>query len=424
MKNRTARAMALSAVAALALAGCSGSTGEQGGTAENVSLTYAMWDTTQEPIFREMFDEFEKQNPGVTVETQVLAFQDYWTKRQTEAANGTLPDVFWSNPQNFPIYASEGVLAPVTDGDDVSAADIPDTMKGLYTWDGELYSFPNNRDAIAIWYNKDLFDAAGVDYPSADWSTDDYAEAAAALTDPGAGVWGTTADLDSRATYGAAIHNEGGSIINDDATEAEIDSSKAVDGISFWTDIIAAGSAPTLAQLSETDPISLFLSGKAAMHPDGSWMSLTFSDSPLAESGSIGVASYPHGSAGTNETSTSSLGNMMPADAKHPEESLKLIQFLGSPDAAKIYATSGIGFTAYPEFDQLFVDHFADVIDVSPFTDAVAEAYPIPRSKNTAAWSREMSGALTPAFEGQIPVQEAATNAAELIQAALDAENG
>ncbi|WP_193342076.1 sugar ABC transporter substrate-binding protein [Pseudarthrobacter sp. AB1] len=413
-------AAATSIVAAMVLGGCS--TGATSAKDEPVELTYAMWDTTQEPVFRKMFDEFSKKNPNITVKTQVLAFGDYWTKRQTEASNGTLPDVFWTNPQNFPIYASQGILAPVKEGEGVTADAIPATMRGLYTWNNELYTFPNNRDAIGIWYNKDLFDAAGVKYPADNWTVSDYAATAKSLANSGTQVWGTTAPLDSRATYGATIHNEGGHIINSDATKAEIDSPAAIKGIQFWTDLIAQGSAPTLTQQSETDPISLFLSGKAAMHPDGSWMSRSFADSPLGKAGRIGVAPYPKGSAGTNETSTSSLGNVMPQKAKHPAEALKLVQFLGSKEAAKIYADSGIGLTAYPELDQTFIDHFASTIDVRSFSDAVAKAYPIERSNNTSVWSRKMATDLTPAFEGKTSVADAAAKANNDIQAALDAE--
>lgn len=326
------------------------------------------------------------------------------------------------NPQNFPLYASEGILAPVEDGNGAVADDIPQTMRDLYTYDGTLYSFPNNRDAIAVWYNKKLFDAAGLDYPTEDWTTEDFTETASALT--GDGVWGASVTTDGRATYTATIRNEGGSILNDDRTAAALNSPEGEAGVEFWADLVASGSSPTLTQIAEDDPFSLFLSEKVAMVPSGSWMALPFADSPLAAEGAIGVVSYPYGSAGTNITTTSSLGNMMPANAEHPEASLALIQFLGSKKAAEIYASNGIGLTAYPELDGLFVEHFEASFDLTPYSDAVAIADPIPRTTNTSAWAGDVGTELGRAINGDVSVSEALQSAERIIDDAIAAAGG
>lgn len=417
-------ALTVGVTAMLLIAGCSSQASEEAEApaGEPIELTYAMWDASQEPVFKKILAAFTAENPNITVKTQVIAFKNYWTKRQTEASNGTLPDVFWMNPQNFPMYASEGILAPIEDGNGATSADIPETMRDLYTYNDKLYTFPNNRDAIAVWYNKALFDAAGVEYPSDTWTTDDFADTAAALTKDG--VWGATVTTDSRATYGSTIRNEGGNILNDDRTASAIDSDAGIKGVQFWADLVASGSSPTLTQIAEDDPFSLFLSGKVAMIPTGSWMALSFADSPLATDGSLGVAPYPYGSAGSNVTSTSSLGNMMPATAKHPEASLALIQFLGSKKAAEIYASNGIGMTAYPEFDQQYIDHFEASFDLSPYSKAVEIADPIPRTTVTSGWAGDVNTVIGKAINGDISVEEAVKSSATIIDEAIAAAGG
>ncbi len=135
-------------------------------------------------------EAFTAEHPNVTVEIQLTPYKEYFTKLQTAVSGGSAADVFWMNGPNFQLYASNGVLAPLDDQGGIDPADYSQGLVDLYTFDGKLYGAPKDFDTVALWYNKELFDAAGVAYPEAGWTWDDFTAAAAALTDPATGRWG------------------------------------------------------------------------------------------------------------------------------------------------------------------------------------------------------------------------------------------
>lgn len=161
--RRALGALAASAAAVLALSACSSSaTGESSGG--DVTLSYAIWDENQKPAMEDIAAAYTEEHPNVTIEIQVTPYKEYFTKLQTAVTGGSAADVFWMNGPNFQLYASNGQLAPL---DDVDAADYPQGLVDLYTYEDALYGAPKDFDTVALWYNKALFDAAGVEYPSA-----------------------------------------------------------------------------------------------------------------------------------------------------------------------------------------------------------------------------------------------------------------
>ncbi len=394
--------------------------------ADDVKLRYSIWDQSQAAAFNDIIDMFEAENPGIDVELQVTPMQGgkYWTKLQTEAGNSNLPDVFWMNPFSFPLYASQGVVMPIDEmaaasGFDVEA--IPQSMRDIYSLDGKLYSLPNNRDAIVVWYNTEMFAEAGVELPQDGWTWADFADKAAALTDADAGEWGTAVYLNDRQVFINTIYQAGGEILSADKKTAQWDSEAALAGTKYMLDIAEAGSSPSLQQIADTGQNALFLSGKVAMLYAGSWVGVTFAESDMAKAGNLGVAELPAGPA-NNAASTSSLGNMIAADAKHPEEAYKFVEFLASKKAADIYTKAGIALSAYPEFDQNFVDYFAGNFDAKPITDQIGNVFSIPVSFNSNVWRKEINAQLGPVFLGEKPLEEGLEALQSAMQSALDSE--
>lgn len=389
-----------------------------------VNLRYAIWDQTQVPSFEKIISAFEAENPDITVDIEVTPGSRYWTKLQTEAGNGNMPDVFWLNPFNFPLYASEGIVVPVDDyaaasGFDVDA--IPQAMRDIYTYDGKLYSLPNNRDAIVVWYNKALLKDAGVEEPAADWTWADFQEKAKALTNPDKEVWGTATALNLREDWVNTVHQAGGAIISEDQKTALWDTPEAKQGLKFWSDMASAGWSPDVRQLADSDAYSMFLSGRVAMIYAGSWMGITFADSELASAGNLGVAVLPKGPA-NNAASTSSLGNMISVTGEHQDEAYKFVEFLGSKTAADIYTQGGIALSAYPEFDQNFIDFFAGKFDAAPIAAQIANVFSIPRSFNSPVWMGELNGLVAPIFLGEVSLDDGLANINAMMQSALDQE--
>jgi multiple sugar transport system substrate-binding protein len=397
-----------------------------GVSAADISLRYAIWDQSQAPAFERIIEAFEAANPDIAVELQVTPTggNQYWTKLQTEAGNNNLPDVFWMNPFNFPLYASQGVVMPIDDmvassGFDVNA--IPEEMRAIYTYDGHLYALPNNRDAIVVWYNKALFEAAGVPEPQPGWTWDDFRTTAKALTNPGSNVWGTAIYLDFRQLFVNVIHQAGGDILSNDIQTAQWDTPEVRAGLQYLVDIMSDGSSPTLQQITDTGQNALFLSGNIAMLYAGSWLGVSFADSDLARNGDLGVAELPAGPV-DNASSTSSLGNMIAAGGANTEAAYRFVEFLGSKEAADIYTQSGIALSAYPEFDSNFVNYFEGKFDAQPISDQIANVFAVPVSINSSVWMRAINDNLGPVFSGQRSLEEAVLALQAAMQTALDSE--
>src|SRR5690625_2143714 len=173
------------AATTLLLAGCGGGNGDGGGDAQGsgggdgeLTLTLAGWSLDSTPEFQTLADGFTEQNPDIKVELVEYADgEDYDTQMITDLAGGTAPDLYpVKNLNKFFTYQDGDQLLDVS----YVAAELSDDVAGVdvYEVDGATYAIPYRQDAWFLYYNKDLFDDAGVDYPDGSWTWDDYGEAA------------------------------------------------------------------------------------------------------------------------------------------------------------------------------------------------------------------------------------------------------
>ena len=268
--------VAASAVLALATstAACS-SSASSSASAGKVSLSYGVWDATQVPAMQKIIAAFEAQNPAITVTIQQTPWADYWTKLQAAASGGSAPDVFWMNGPNFQLYAANHVLRPLT-GLHPDTSVYPSALAQLYQYQGVQYGLPKDFDTVGLWYNKAIFDAAGVAYPTAAWTWADFQAAAKKLTDPAKGVYGVGANLEGQENYYDTIYQAGGYVISPDGKKSGYADPAGIAGLKFWTDLVAAKESPSLKQMTDTAPLNLFESGKLAMYWGGSWDAKAF----------------------------------------------------------------------------------------------------------------------------------------------------
>lgn len=211
MKRSILMGAATIATAALVLAGCSSDSGsddesssgsdssssesDEGGD-EAVTLSLAGWSLATTPEFQLLADGFTAENPNVTIEIQDYDAANYETQITADLAAGAAPDLYTIKQlMTFPTFQEGGQLMDVSD----VAGELPDDIEGLsnYEVDGATYAIPYRQDAWYLYYNKDMFDAAGVDYPDGSWTWDDYDAAAASLTE-GLAAAGMT---DAKGTY-------------------------------------------------------------------------------------------------------------------------------------------------------------------------------------------------------------------------------
>ena len=414
------RSVTLATAAALLLtvSGCGGSSGGSGTSDGPVSLSYGVWDKNQVPAMEKLAADFHATHPNVTVSVQLTPYLDYFTKLQAAATGGEAPDVFWMNGPNFQLYASNGVLAPLSDLK-LDPAKYPASLVNLYTLDGKLFGVPKDMDTVGLWYNKKLFDAAKVKYPDDTWTWDTFNAAAKKLTDRSKDVYGIGAQLSGQEDFYNTVFQAGGQVISPDGKTSGLAEPAARSGISFWTDLIKNGSSPNLKQMTDTAPYQMFEAGKIAMYWGGSWDAAEFGANPGTKD-DADVAVLPSGV--KKATVIHGLANVVSAKSKHSAEAKAFAAFLGSPEAARTLASTGGVIPAYTGTQDDWVKaypqfHLQNLLDELPY------AVPLPVSKNTAAWNTIAITELTKAWTGDTTVEAATAKIATDMNAALAKES-
>jgi multiple sugar transport system substrate-binding protein len=414
------RSLLIGAGLALAAAGC----GKEDASSDSgpVEISYMVWDKDQAPVLQKIADEFTKAHPTIRINIQMAPWDDYWTKLQTTVSGGNAPDVFWMNGTNIGLYASQKVLLPISDQittDGLDLTSFPQSLVDLYTFRGKHYALPKDYDTIGLWYNKELFDAAGVKYPDETWTWDTLTQAAVKLTNSAKGVYGIGAPNLNQTQYYNTIAQAGGYVISPDGKTSGFDDPKTIAGVQFWVDLIHKYKvSPTLKQMTDTKPRDMFMSGKIAMLYGGSWSANGFHQNAEIKD-KIDVAVLPKGA--KRAVMIHGLGNVIFAKTKHPKQAWEWVKFLGSQQAQQIQAQGGAVISAYKGTEKAWVDAIPSY-HLQTYIDQVADAVPMPHSVNTSAWAKVETDMLADAWEGTRAVPDACKAIAKAMNEALAKE--
>jgi multiple sugar transport system substrate-binding protein len=221
---------------------------------------------------------FKEANPGIDVAVETAPFADYFTLLQADVVSGAAPDVFELNYENFVTYAANDTLLDISD---LVSADAPYSPRALeaFQYEGKQYALPESFSTVLLFYNKDLFDQAGIDYPTADWTWDDAMTAATAIRGIGDDTWGLYSPVQFWEFYKKAAQNGDCQFFNADMTESTINSPACVETLEKMVSFMSDGVMPTAADMSGVSDSELFLSGKLGMLVTGIWMFDAFSES-------------------------------------------------------------------------------------------------------------------------------------------------
>lgn len=431
--NKNFFALLLSALLLLGtLVGCGGGSGEnspaskpnepsENTSAEKVDLRYAIWNADQAPALQTIIDEFEAENKDIHVELEVVQFDQYWVKLEAGASGSSLPDVFWMNAPNFQKYASNDILMDLSGVEGIDFSNYADSLVELYTYEGKNYGVPKDYDTIGLWYNKEIFDNAGVPYPDQTWTWEKVVEAAQQLNDPANNIYGFGAPLKDQEGYYNTILAAGGYVISDDAQKSGFDLEETKAGIAFLSDFVNKYQvSPTLSQYNENPNMTMFENGMVAMQFGGSWRQASIAKNELIAD-KAGVTYMPIGPSGKNTCVVHGLSNAGAASTKHPAETKKFLAFLGSERAAEIQAETG---TVLPAFNGAAEKWVAsnEKVNLQVFVDMVESTAPFPASKDTAVWAAKVTENLTKVWQGDMSVENACNTIAIEMNAALAAE--
>ena len=366
MKRLQLSVIALLMIGALLLAACTavapggaapaaqtgGAAGATEGAAGQVTLTWALWGSPEEVASHQrVADAFMAEHPEIKIEIWNQPWDDYFTKIQALWASGdskVIPDVafLWPTPR----YAAEGVLENLDPYIEASGYNLDDYWPGLLEsakYEGHVYGFPRDIESNIIYYNRDMFDAAGVEYPSNDWTWDDFLAAAEKLVQKDASGNTTVYALASEGGKSTKwINQTGGGYLDDyvNPSKCMLTDPASLKGIQFFADMINNGLAMRPADLSQAGgDAAVFSSGQAAMILQNSSRVSTFNEAGL----NYDVAPAPYPADGKRWNAAGGAAWVMSSGSDNKDEAWTFLEWLQSADGGqKIYTQAGEIFPA------------------------------------------------------------------------------
>lgn len=345
-------------------------------------VTVRLWDEQVAAAYRESFAALARIRPDVDVRINVVSYASYFDTLRTDVAGGGADDVFWINNSHFAEYADNNRL--------IAIAPDPDwepSVVGQFTRGGTLWGVPQLTDAgIALYYNADLLEAAGVtpaELGRARWDPDPAADTLrpllARLTLDSAGRTAGTAGFDARRVrqwgYNAAndlqgitlnyIGSAGGVFAEGD--RFALDGPRTAVALSYVVGLINDDHvAPPASDTNDNGDFSRnqFLAGRMAVFQSG-----TYNLAQIAEQARFrwDVTMLPTGPAGRVSVTNGivAAGN---AATRNPEATRAVLDWLGSTAGSEYLARRGAAIPAARAAQRVYFDYWKQQgVDVSPF---------------------------------------------------------
>jgi multiple sugar transport system substrate-binding protein len=295
---------------------------------EPVTLKYATFtgsgDRAEE--LDQIIQAFQAENPHITIEVISAPFDDYFTMLQADFVAGEPPDVLELNYENFVAYAASGVLLDVSEYLDPETPYYPGALNA-FKYQGAQMALPETFSTVVLYYNKDLFDQAGVAYPTADWTWDDALAAAEQIRALDDDIWGIYAPIQFWEFYKRAAQN-GCSFFNEDMTESTINAPECVEALDVMMRFIETDVMPDPAESAGIPDTEMFQNGSVGMVVLGIWMFPAYADLPFEWDIELepGIAQKAY--------HFFSNGVAIARDTEHPEEAALWAQFLTASETA------------------------------------------------------------------------------------------
>jgi len=335
---------------------------------DRVQITYAVWGNEAEAVaVRSAIEEFNAYQDRIEVSLMLLPWETYVENLNTMAMAGNLPDTAIMDESAVLQWASQGMLLDISG---MYGPGEPSPMDSLaFTYMGDVVAYSVANVFLVMYYNKDMFDAAGLDYPPSNpdeaWNWDEFVEAARQLTLDSNGNTPNDPDFDSNniVQFGAMVENltwqlevwalsNGSGFFNEDGTEVIIDEPGAIEAIQRVADLhLVHNVAPLSSGLTDDGVQRSIVAGTVAMTTNGTWNIGTALSDARDEGLNYGLAVLPY----MEELITINTGgpNVVFNQTNHPEEAMEWLRWYGSPENAWNLIEAGIW---NPTLDSYFTD--------------------------------------------------------------------
>ena len=365
---------------------------------------------------RELAAKFEAANPGIKVNLEITVSDGLPARIQTALVSGSPPDLIEAQHGWVAPYAQAGLVLPLDDVLQDKDDYIPAALD-YDTWDGRLWGIPYRIETHGVIYNKGAFTAAGLDPEKPPQTWTELVDAAKKLT--GGGKYGFA--ITGGGEFGNTVFRSlpfiwmnGGSIISEDMTTATVNAPEAVEAVKFYTDMLVTHqvSPPSTLQNDGTANRRLFIAETVSMYQSGQ-----FDIGSIRKENAnidIGVMTIPHPEGKETAAILGGWSFIIPKDAKNPEETKKLVQFLAESENMGFFTDTFPARKSAMEMERFQDPILANFKAMLPFGRRV------PPHKNWIPITQAYFDGVQRILVGDQEPQEAMDQAAEEIQALLD----
>ena len=374
---------------------------------------------------------FATKNPTLTVSVEPVS-GSYDDKVLTDVAGGTPPDVFQQGGRDFGLFVSKGVLQDLSAliaRDHYDTSDFFAVCMQLTTWKGKVYGLPDDLNLLGLYYNKDLFDKAGVAYPpttwgAPNWTWQDFEDTARKLTVTNGGA--TTqfgADFAGLDPTGIApvIWSYGGDYLDANWTKSLMDQPAAEAAIGYLQTLMIKDKVlPTAADLAKQGSNPRLFAGTVAMRVAGAYFSNPASQS--IKSFSWDVAALPSGTAGAFSATGGSQGSSwsIAAAGKQQDDAWQLTQWMASPQSLTTLTQHGwIGARKSIGTSAVYLDPKQLPAHRKVFVDGTNHIKIIPLIADWSDLNTAMDKGLTGVWTGTTTPQDAGNAIAQQVNGLL-----
>lgn len=386
---------------------------------EPVPVSFMVFgDPAERDAYIELVNSFNESQSDIAVEVIHIPSQgDYLTRLTTDFAAGTPPDISLLNYRRIGTFASQGALEPIgpylDDSDVLDPEDFYPITLEAFTWQGTVTCLAQNVSSLAVYYNADLFDAAGLPYPDDKWTWDDFVATAKALT----------LDTNGDGTvdqYGLGVEpvfyrlvpfvwQNRGVIVDDNQNPSRLTITRppSLEAFQWFVDLrLVHGVVPTREEEASQDSESRFIAGTTAMYLNSRRPTPSFRE---IEAFTWDVAPLPNGV--TSAGILHSDGYCLSSASEHKDEAWTFIEYANSVEGQTIIAGTGRTVPSLIEVAEsaAFLETDEPPSRSQVWLDQAAVLQYVPL---VGTW-QEIEGTadeeIERAFYGDITVQEAAT---------------
>lgn len=336
MKRKKLAALFLGAIMTMGiLAGCAKNT-DTAATADSkdqdVIVRLGCWggNDAETKMLDDQIQAFQNKNPHITIKKEVIT-GDYLQAIQSKIASKTAPDIYYLDVALASKFMKEGIIDPIDkylDKEDMKDF-FPNLLSG-YQMDGKTYGIPKDYNPLVLYYNKDMFDKAGVKPPTT-W--DELKDAAAKTTT--ATVKGFTLENDPQ-RFGAFILQNGGKI--NDGDKPAFNTPEAAQALDFYYSFAKNKTGATFKDMGTDWAGAAFAQKKTAMIMAGGWVIPYMTQN--APDVKYGMVPLPKGKQDGNLMFT--VAYVLNKDSKHKDQAMEVAKFLTGKEGLKIVADSGL----------------------------------------------------------------------------------